>query len=205
MIDVVASIAAILLGIGEAYAVWRWGLRGTMRRLKDWLRSASRRLVEGPPEVEVRRSYIHGLADDLSVSVEDLVLAAEREVDGTYDRPRPTPAPTMNLDGPRAPIILMDNSVSWTTGGGEKPITVMTSVTLHGGRADGQRIVLSRTPERIAVGDQWYEQIKDPDTGRFLGGYARSVLNCACSYCGQPPHAYEGTHLYQQRIEADHE
>jgi hypothetical protein len=42
---VLAVILSVAVGAAEGYAVWRWGVRGTMQRLSDVLR----RIVEGPP------------------------------------------------------------------------------------------------------------------------------------------------------------
>ena len=68
------------------------------------------------------------------------------------------------------------------------------SVTLHGGRANGRTITLSDTPPTITAYGEPYEQIRDPDTGEFLGGYAAVAMEkkpcVACRGRGQA-HGYE--------------
>jgi hypothetical protein len=46
-------------------------------------------------------------------------------------------------------------------------------VLLIGGRWDRYRVELSKTPPRVLVGNEIYDRVDDPDTGEFLGGYAR--------------------------------
>jgi hypothetical protein len=44
-------------------------------------------------------------------------------------------------------------------------------VMLLGGPFNGQKVELSRTPERIDVAGVMYRRIDDPDTGRGLDAY----------------------------------
>lgn len=47
----------------------------------------------------------------------------------------------------------------------------MTNALLLGGPFDGRRIDLPRHPNRLKIGDVFYELITDPDTGEGLGAY----------------------------------
>jgi hypothetical protein len=84
---------------------------------------------------------------------------------------------------------------------GEKPVEDWTPPgrrewRLMGGPYDGEVAVTLGEPEVIALPDGVeYEQVTDPDSGAFLGGYAIRGWNVPCLTCGQHPHKEGGTAL----------
>jgi hypothetical protein len=87
---------------------------------------------------------------------------------------------------------------------GSKPVEDLTPTEeefrLLGGPYAGEAVrlvYLVGPPEVIALPDGvQYEQVTDPDSGAFLGGYAIRGGDVPCSYCHQPPHRADGTHTY---------
>jgi hypothetical protein len=80
MSEAAGATLAVLVTVAEVYGIYRWGVLGLLRRMSDGLRRVVERVLDGPRDTRtLTERLFDDMAADPAVSIEDLILAAERE------------------------------------------------------------------------------------------------------------------------------